>query len=95
MFGLSALHIRRHRYPFHPAISWWHIRRHRHPFHLAGISSEAKAVLCTAPQHYPCIITQATLVPPCLVAKAKALGVCLNVYDSGRNAYFDLLIRGN
>eukprot|EP00808_Paulinella_micropora_P023743 g9671.t1 len=30
------------------------------------------------PEHYPCIITQAPLVSPCPVAKAKALGVCLN-----------------
>eukprot|EP00808_Paulinella_micropora_P008483 g19496.t1 len=59
---------------------------------LARIGPEAKAVLCTAPQHYPCIITQATLVPPCPVAKAKALGVCLYVYDSCRNAYVDLLL---
>eukprot|EP00808_Paulinella_micropora_P022188 g12436.t1 len=32
-----------------------------------------------APQHFPLIITQATLVPPCPVANTKALGVCLNM----------------
>eukprot|EP00808_Paulinella_micropora_P005651 g14735.t1 len=40
------------------------------PPSLAGISPEAKAVLCMAPRHYPYIITQATLLPPCPVAKA-------------------------
>eukprot|EP00808_Paulinella_micropora_P018174 g13824.t1 len=52
------------------------------PSSFVIISPDAKAVRSTAPQHYNCIITQATHVPPCPIGKAKAFGDCLN--DSGQ-----------